>query len=248
MSNNFKSYNLDNKENFIIYLRGLIIMTHKHISVYKRYVDELDKYIKENEYDKIKTACIDPFIYFEYKDKMDGVLAYLLNLIGDETKTAMSYRKFRNFAKKRQSKGLELDLTELSEEIKFILNEFNNLRNWSLHVPESLFTAQFEIAKKYGLEKNSMNTSSTIIIPEFSTYEAEWLVDLLKEHKNIYSGSRKVFQQMKKDYSLLVGESMRIEKKHHNVRPVKDMDIPRISYEIQRGKYKGIVDNIWMPK
>ena len=41
---------------------------------------------------------------------------------------------------------------------------------------------------------------------------------------------------------------MRIEKKYYDSRSIKDMDIPKISFEIQKGSYKGVNDDIWFPK
>lgn len=248
MTNNLKTYKLDKKEDYILYLRHLIIVAHKHMVIYKRYLDNLEKYINKNEYDKKTEILIRPEVYLENQDKINNTLTYLLNLFADDTGIAMSYKKFRRYANKKKIKELQLGLDELDDEMKDIIMQFNNLRNWSSHVPESLFTAQLEIVKKYNLENYFMNDYSTIRILEFEYYEAAWIVDLLKENKNIYSGCSKIFQQMKRDYSKLTGISMRIEKKYYKVRPLKDMDIPKISFEIQKNTYEGISDDIWLPE
>lgn len=247
MTNNLKIYKLDKKEDYIVYLRHLIILAHKNMMVYKMYLNKLEKYINQNEYDKKPESLIRPEVYFENQDKINNTSSYLLNLFADDTGIAMSYKKFRRCANKKIKK-LQLGLDELDDEINNIIMQFNNLRNWSLHVPESLVTAQLEIVKKHKLEDYFMNDYSTISIPEYIYYEAAWLVDLLKENKELYSGCSKIFQQMKRDYSKLTGSSMRIEKKYYDIRPINDMDIPKISFEIQKNSYKGVNDDIWFPK
>lgn len=248
MTGDFKIYKLEKKEDYILYLRELIILVHKNMMTYKMYLEKLEEYINKNEYDKKPESLIRPEIYFENQDKINNTSSYLLNLFADDTGIAMSYKKFRRYANKNKIRKLQLGLDKLDNEINDIIMQFNNLRNWSLHVPESLVTAQLEIAKKHNLEECFMNDYSTISIPEFRYYEAAWLVDLLKENKDLYSGCSKIFQQMKRDYSKLTGSSMRIEKKYYDSRSIKDMDIPKISFEIQKGSYKGVNDDIWFPK
>lgn len=248
MTKNLKIYKFETKEDYILYLRELIILAHKHMKNYKRYLENLEKYIKKNEYDKKPEALIKPEVYFENQDKINNTSTYLFNLFADDTAIAMSYKKFRRYANSKKTKELQLGLDELSDEIQDIIMQFNNLRNWSSHVPESLITAHLEIIKKHDLENRFMSNYSTIGIPEFSAYEAAWLVDLLRENKNVYSGCSKIFQQMKRDYSKLTGSSMRIELKVFPIRPIKDMDVPKISFEIQKNSYEGIKNDIWLPK
>lgn len=231
MTKNLKIYKMQSKEDYILYLRELIILAHKHMINYKRYLESIEEYIKINGYDKKTEVSIKPEVYLENQDKINNTSTYLFNLFADDTGIAMSYKKFRRYADKKKIKQLQLGL---NDEIKNIISQFNDLRNWSAHIPESLFTARMEIIKKHNLEEYFMSDYSTISIPDFQSYEAAWIIDLLRENKHLYSGCSKIFQQMKKDYSKLTGNSMRIEKKSIPIRPIKNMDIPKISFEIQK--------------
>lgn len=161
----------------------------------------------------------------------------------------MSYKKFRALAKKRISNGLDLGLDQLSEEISNILNQFNDCRNWSLHIPESLFTSQIELTKKMYEDDPSIiqAPNNPIYDSKFLLYSSEWLTDLLKENKHLYDGFSKAFLQMKKDYSKLIGEDMYFQKRYYDIRELADMDIPKISYQIQQKKYNGIEYTPWLP-
>jgi hypothetical protein len=245
---NLKVYELDTRENFTLYLRQLIISTHSQIKYHKIYIDELKLIIQQNKLEEDSTKKVDPYMYIDINNKISNVSNRLLNLIGDQTNTAMSYKKFRYIAKKKMEKGLDLGLIDLTDEIQTVLKELNECRNWALHVPESLFTAELELLEKamtkdIGVKPMSKNP---VKITEFNYYEAAWLIDLLRETEHMHNGFSKSFQQMKKDYSTLIGESMRVEYRRFDVRPIKDMDVPKISMEIQQRKYKGVKDDAWL--
>ncbi|QNU68085.1 hypothetical protein EHE19_006500 [Ruminiclostridium herbifermentans] len=123
-----------------------------------------------------------------------------------------------------------------------IINQINNDRNWGSHIPESLLVAQMEIVKKKIEEHPGRYAAinNPIRIVEFEYYEGAWLVDLYREATNNIKRFERVLQQMKKDYSILIGKSMHIEKVLINTRPIGDLDIPQISNEIQQNKYTGI--------
>lgn len=239
-----KNYDLETKENYIIYLKELIILTHKHMMSHKRYIMELNDILEKNNYKEFPTAKIDEIVYEDINDKISNVSNKILNLLGDQTKTAMSYRKFRILAQKRMEKGLELGLQDLSKEIWTRIDEFNNWRNWGLHVPESLLTARLEFMnEEITSGRAEVPPKKIITIAKFDYYEARWLISLQEEAKNAHNCYSQVFQQMKKDYSMLVGESMRIEYVRYDVRPTSDLNIPRVSMKIQQRKYKGIKED-----
>ena len=52
MTGDFKIYKLEKKEDYILYLRELIILVHKNMMTYKMYLEKLEEYINKNEYDK----------------------------------------------------------------------------------------------------------------------------------------------------------------------------------------------------
>lgn len=234
----FKIYKLETKENFIIYLRRLIQSTYTNMEMHKRYLGELKDYISENKIEADSTKKINPYIYMDFKNKISGPSNMLLNLIGDESKSAMSYKKFRAMVKKRQANGLDLGLLELNEEITNILNQCNVNRNWALHIPESLLTAEREYVKFAKDITGSKDIYNPIKMVKFSSYDAEWLINLLACVEASHEIYQKSFQQMKKDYSILLGESVSIVLANCGDRPLDDIGIAELSMNIQTGKYK----------
>ncbi len=238
-----KKFELDTKENFIIYLRRLIQNTQSEIRTLKRYLKELELLIIDREYDKNPKKIINPNLYIDINNKIGMVTNQLLNLIGDHTNLAISYKKFRFIAQKRMEKGLDLYLEPLSDEILDILSQLNEARNWSLHVPESLLTAEMEminILLNDNSDKLFPAPFNPIYVTQFDNYEAEWLNDLLKQTKHMNIAFSKVFQQMKMDYSKLIGEYVRVLNKEGGTRTIHELNLPLISYDIQRRKYSGI--------
>ena len=53
MTGDFKIYKLEKKEDYILYLRELIILVHKNMMTYKMYLEKLEEYINKNEYLKL---------------------------------------------------------------------------------------------------------------------------------------------------------------------------------------------------
>lgn len=249
MSKDYKYFALDNKENFIIYLKFLIEHTQIHMRSHKRYLKEIAEVIEKMELREDKKKKIDSTIYIDLRYKIMKPQDMLLNLLGDETKSALSYRKFRVLVKRKMKKNnLDLGLVELSDEMWHLLKEFNIWRNWGLHMPESLLVANIEVQRITAKEKNIVfkKEYNPIKNTVFNYYEAGWIISLHEECSNIHNGFSKVFQQMKKDYSKLIGESLRIEDSVFDVRPLEDMNIPKISGDIQRNKYDGNPKDIWL--
>lgn len=136
----------------------------------------------------------------------------------------------------------QLGIEELSEEIKEILAQLNNNRNWSSHIPESLIHAQFEAAEKYGFESGEediINKPNPITIYMYRRYKKEWILSLIDEAYRLHEVYSKIFQQMKKDYSRLVGQSVEIITEYQiSDRPFEeDFAVPVISMQMQTKKY-----------
>lgn len=235
-----KIYKLETKENFIIYLRKLIISMYRQLNWHKRYIKEVDEYLSENMVKDNYKKKISPYIYIDFKHKILTPSNQLLNLVGDESNSGMSYKKFRKMVKKRQAKGLDLGLNELSEDLKQILNECNTNRNWSLHVPESLLTAETEYRENRKRETGGVDVFNPIKIAMFTYYEIEWVVSLVVSEKIAHERYKTILQQMKRDYSILIGDSVTIELINYDVRTLDDMQLSDMSMQIQKGKYKKI--------
>jgi hypothetical protein len=225
---------LNNKEDFIVYLQQLIIRVDIRLQRYKRYLDEISKDMLKYELLKKENVLIPAKLYEEYTDLFGNTQKHLVNLIADNTKSAMSYLKFRKIAEKQ-----EFGLVKIDNFTTELINDINVLRNWSLHAPESMLVAEREVLGNISFKM----PYSLIEIPIFEKYEGIWLVSLYLEADGLYRRIRHIFQQMKKDYSFLINKSMEICHRDLNVRPFDKMsiDVPAISMQIQKGKYK--VDN-----
>lgn len=213
---NMKQFKLENELDFVIYLQELIVRTYKCIQKQKRYLLKLSNYIQkvvdENNGKGIKEIKIKYEDYSEFVDMLSGVESYVVNLIGDCTTSAMSYMKFRKMALKRNKKDAnKIRIRNLNENVDFLIKDFNRIRNWQNHVPESLLLAEIKLIKEGGLLPHSENP---IIINEYQYCTMEYIQDLYDSSYSFYKGVRVVHQSMKKDYSSLIGESMRIEKRY----------------------------------
>lgn len=227
---NFKRFQLDKKDDFIMYLRHLIIAGDKLKKRFKTYLDQLDEIIVQHNLREDPNKKVLSRYYNENNDKINGVYATILNLIGDRTETAMSYKKFRELAERR-----DFGLTDLNEQLKEDLKMFNHARNWGLHIPESILNARLELAAEGVAELHE----NPLYVPVFTYYEGKWLIDLHRSHINVLTAIDRVFQQMKRDYSVLIEESMRLQRIQYDVRKFEgEIDIPRISFEMQLKKYK----------
>lgn len=244
--NKYVSYKFNTLDDFVIYLGELIKSTYTNLRWHKIYLTEMEKKIDDLKLLQDKNIEISERIYIDARNRIGFLNDDLLNLIGDDSDKALSYKKFRRNIDKNENLGITIP--KLPEEIIEILNQMNVNRNWGLHIPESLVIAQMEMFEK--AKSKSKATSwrfNPIAITEFVHYNGQWLVDLFNENTLLHTGFFKVFQQMKKDYSCLIGTSMEIEIKQHECRPLEDMDIPKISYEMQTNKYKGLEDKkIWI--
>lgn len=196
-----KQFPLVNKENCVIYLTRIISSCELCMDRYKKYNQEtqaiLDKYHSED--------VISYDIYGDICDKTCNVMSYLLNLIGDCQTTSISYFKYRKQVQKLINKGIDgIQLSSLDTNTESILTEFNKLRNWQNHVPESLLISELELIekKKMYLPRNPMS----IVHYNYVTYE--YFMDLYASNLDFCKNARKIIQVAKKDYALLVGESI----------------------------------------
>ena len=89
-------------------------------------------------------------VYAEMLDKTSNVVDYLLNLLGDAQTSSISYFKFRSYVSKHPV--ADATLNPLEEETQRLLSDFNRMRNWQNHVPESLLVAEMEQVKDGKME------------------------------------------------------------------------------------------------
>ncbi|WJM09795.1 hypothetical protein [Paenibacillus sp. PK1-4R] len=237
---NYKLYKLESKHDFIHYLRFLIVTAHKQVLQYRKYINELKKTIEELDLNSDEVKFFNGEIYDEFRDKLGFVSLGLLNIFADETNTAASYKKLRKIIDRK--KDIDFGLSDLSDDIQSIISQFNNGRNWSAHMPESIIHAQLEVLEKNKgseITNKLINNYNPITAYLYKRYDKKWLFSLLDQSSQNYEGFRRVLQQMKKDYSVLIGKSMELVTNHQDIRLFdEDFEIPSLSMEMQNKKYK----------
>ncbi|PAB61052.1 hypothetical protein [Anaeromicrobium sediminis] len=212
---NYDVFDFETKEDFILYLRYLIITTQIELDRYKAYLRELDKKIKDYNIEEDKDAKVPTLTFHNFNDKLRSLSYYLLNMVGEDTDGIMSYKRFRKMADE-MSGELEFELNELEEDIKLIMDQCSDNKAWCLHLSDVTLNGQLQIHNKEmhrKIKNYVLIHNNPVEIPEYDYYEGAWLLDLQRKSQVFYDTTRKVFQRMKKDYSILVGKSIRIKRK-----------------------------------
>ena len=228
MTKNFKFHE---KSDYVFYLAELITDLIQKKDRLERYGDEIELVLKDNPDAKL----IQSEIYETISDKVNRVFQYLFNLIGDESKKAVSYRKYRKILYKDRT-SLKITINELPNNESEILGEFNKLRNWGLHIPESLFLQKKAFLK---INSNFILTNKKIIpIPTYDYFEFKYLMEMGREVQEVLDASNLILERMKNDYSVLIGESLVIEYEKNQVKPYIFMSAVQNSWDVQKGKLK----------
>lgn len=224
-----KSYQLNKLSDYIYYLSEIIIDTTTYKNRLERYYREIDALRAEHS----SAKYIETELYESLSDKTKAIFYYLFNLLGDETKTAVSYRKFRKSLLKNTGR-LGISIPRFTNEEAQVSNSFNRHRNWGLHIPESLL-----VSKKKFLNANDefiMQRSKEIPIPQFQYFEIKYLHQLHEEVLSVLRSVSLLEERMHKDYATLVGDSFKIYPDVIKVKPYLIMDIVKSSHDIQMGK------------
>lgn len=228
---NGKHFKFNDKADFIFYLAELITDLIQKRDRLDDYGKEVKSILKNNPNAKF----IQSKIYWTISDKTNRVFQYLFNLIGDESKKAVSYRKFRKILFKQKS-NLKIEIEKLPQSEAENIGEFNQLRNWGLHIPESIFLqkkAFFKIDSKFIMENKK-----TIPIPTYDYFEIKYLSELDREIQEVLNGTNQVLKRMKDDYSKLIGEELIIEYEKNQVKTYVFMNAVQKSWDVQKGKLK----------
>nr|WP_315197798.1 hypothetical protein [uncultured Flavobacterium sp.] len=224
-----KEFKFNDKADYIFYLAELITDCYQKTDRLKNYGQEIEQIILSNPNAKI----IQTELYESISDKVTRLFQYIFNLLGDESKKAVSFRKFRKRLYKDKNK-LNIELEELSQNELKILGEFNTLRNWGLHIPESLFIQKKEFFKMDSqfIETNKM----TIPIPTYDYFEIQFLTEMKREIGEVIDSSMMILERMKNDYSVLIGEPFKIEYEQNQYKPYLFMTAVQNSWNSQNGK------------
>lgn len=196
-----KQFPLDSKANCCIYLCRIISSCELCMDKFKRYNAQTKSEIEK--YDHSEVISYDT--YGELCDKTYNVMSYLLNLLGDGQTSSISYFKYRQQIQKRIARGkADIPLTALTPEVSELMSEFNKMRNWLNHVPESLLIAEMDMVKA-GKMLVSMNP---VEITHYRSVTYEYFEHLYLSNVEFCENARKIIQAAKRDYSLLMGESV----------------------------------------
>lgn len=211
-----KTYSFNSKYDHVYYFNYLI----QEVLNFKDQFDSCVKDLNLLESSLDEGAPI-PILEFEViSRRKDGILRFLCNLLGDETKGAISFKKYRKKLKKDASK-YAITLPELPASISAQLNELNQLRNWSLHYPESLLVAERALLQ-------DPIRSDLIYRTNYKFYEREYLTKMIEDLTYLSECFKNIFNQMINDYELLIGQKVTIIKipitikKYDFMQPVAD--------------------------
>lgn len=231
-----KSFRLENRLQFEVYLRELITRTHKCLTKEKMYLERLSKYIGEKKLEKIgletKDIVIKYLDYSEFLSLLSGVEAYAVNIVGDNQSISMSYKKFRDIICKRKNKGtIDFALPDLSEDEQSSLNHICMLRNFLNHIPESLLMSELKLIEEGKLRDHGSNPIE-VFYNEYCTLE--YAEDLFNQSNQLYHGIKKMHQCMKRDYSSIIGESVQVNRIYISKPTTIDhLEIGKLSSEVQ---------------
>lgn len=224
-----KSYKFIDKTDYIFYLSEIIIDVINKKERIESCLEEVNSILRDNP----KAKIIESGLYDSISDTIIRPLQYLFNLLGDESKHAVSYKKFRKqLFSKRSFLGIELE--QLNEDEKKILEEFNQLRNWGLHIPESIYSE-----KKVFFKMNSdfiMENKNKIIIPKYENFEIKFLENFKNETGDVLIEIEKILSRMKDDYRILIGGDFEISYEQNHHKSFAIMDIVSNSWDVQTNK------------
>lgn len=229
-----KGYTFKTKDDFIKYLSEVIYLASKNIREYERHVKKLEEYIKEKKLDERPKRNVSAEIYEDFRAKMGYMSGYLSNIFGDGAEYGISYRKYRDNITQK-GKRLNIDYLELTQEQNAELNSITTARDWINHIPVSLIHST-----KSAAFQEVINPNTPIFIPHFEKYEGIWLVSMYESNYEGLQGYKKVFKWITEDYSKLTGKNFKILEHTIPLRPIADLEIAKISSEIQYKRIKTI--------
>lgn len=270
------TYTFENKSDFIDYLNSITEKLQKYLWRIKQYNKKaktlcLNKYkeiypnvsditpkvlldlISHKDYlsKKKKFRPIPYYTFMQLDDSVNFINLKILNIIGDRTKEAVSYRKFldqiKEYNKKQDSKNL-IQLNELSQDINELLNLCYKHRNYKAHIGDSVLISQKqyrqqqmeEFSKQTGLDFSAMKgqIQHLVIVNRYEYVDVDWLFALYITTSNNIEQYVTLLQQIKRDYSKLVGKTTEIHPFPNEILPYNYAKITNDSVDMQFKKPK----------
>ena len=225
-----KQFPLTNKKNCAVYLNRIISSCERCMDRLKKYNVEGNKLLVEY----MGKDVVPHEVYVELLDKTSSVIMYLLNLLGDAQTSSISYFKFHNHISKHPIADVRLN--PLEDETRELLNDFNRMRNWQNHIPESLLVAEMEQVEA-GKMTLPMDPVSIIVYKNVSYAYFKDMVDI---NVSFYKSARKIIQAAKRDYRNIYGKSVIYNKVYVD----KPLDFDKSVPTKKSAKVQGIKGNI----
>lgn len=243
----FKQYEIKSIQDACVVMLELISQVSRNFSKYQEYAWEAGElYIKNRDKKTVSGK--------EYEDINDKLLFRqheLLMYIADRQSSSFSYIDFRELLIKKNYLELQLD-----EELRHILNDLLDIRNWSFHNTQSILVAENEAMKRNLPTEMKAFVSvqpllNPVYIPKVISYEIEYLASLVMHTKRRMEMYEKVLRAMKNDYEILYEKLnagkiiIGLNKVVYPIREVHatikgpNIDAVQISMAIQKSKYDG---------
>lgn len=241
-----------NNKNDLLELLSLIIeLSEKHFYRYDIYYKQLSEVVKlrigsvkvqnkiDKDYieylqkDKIDIDVTRTMNYLEYKqieDMISNVQLYLLNLFGDRTsKGGVSFQRYRKEYERLKKVDDSLPiLDELTDEFRRLSNMMYTERNYKHHMTDAKFIEWIAYRRAQSRMGNYQKwPDREIQVDICEELSIVYLYRLFQEHTFFYYYSKIMLRQMRKDYSKIYGETMRITRKYK-----KEVDLSSIPISI----------------
>lgn len=159
-----KTLELNSKEDFQYYLYQLICRSYKLIRQQDIYLLRLDNYICQKQRENVlmvtKNISVPYDVYKDFLALLGHVETNLLNILGDMQSSSMSYYKFRDIYRKRESrKAVDFQLAPLAACAKMrgvvfgqLLFTADSLANVEAHDTRNWGDGTFAVAMKLAFD------------------------------------------------------------------------------------------------
>lgn len=254
----FKQFTINCPEDSLVVLGSLIGGVITNLKKYKEYFEELSGLLKkycQSESSSEEDILIPAKEYDDINDKLLFRQREIIKLMAEHQKASFSYNSIRPLLIKKGYIKHELD-----EDVKGLLSEFLDIRNWSFHNVQSRLVAYREAAEKRIPDEIKSMVKLTpqlnpVVITITKSYELIGLISLVIHVERRISEFELVLECMKKDYEEIYSE---LEYKpflcspqgfsndvvYHELYTISRIDdvmsdVAQISMAIQKGKYDG---------
>jgi len=134
----------------------------------------------------------------------------------------------------RGSSCLDVKFEALNNDEAKVSNDFNQHRNWGLHIPESLYTNKRKILGITGAEIEKHK--ETIPLEVYDYFDMKYLTSFKSELDEVVSSVEALEKRMMQDYLKLTGVNFQVSFIHLKVKSYKIMDVVEASFNTQTKK------------